>query len=507
MKNKNRVKNIITLELTKKWPMSAKELYDIVVKQRDGITYHAVHKAATQLVEQGVLEREGGKYLINHKWVENVKNMLDVIKHSYLSAKPLFLPGLKNFTKESETKTFIFENLEKADNYKKRLQWEYLMNEGEKTPYCSIINHPRSPLFAGERALNIMSLAQKAKSHAFILIEGNTPIDEWCADYYRNEYVKVQTNFNPAESCETAVLGDIIVQIYIPEWFRKQMNSFYQETADVSDVNIAELYSIYRRNAEIRLVIIKNKYMAKQLTSKIMENFKRDKLAIFDVNGTLVEGFLVTDFAEYFTLRGVFNPKIMEEIKILDRAYKQGEISFTASSKKIIEKYSEGLAGQKVEDIKKAAEDFVHEGRLPLFHYSKKLFNRVNSYYKTLIITKGTPEIAEAFKSIFPYDYALTSVLGIKDGKYTGKVSRNLAGKGNKEKVLIKWLHDQKADINSSLGFGDSHHDVSFLERVRFPFAIKPTKKLKAISKERGWKIYFEDINDKSIFEDIKKCL
>ena len=184
--HENGVKDHVVLAIAREWPLTAQQLYERIIKERSDIGYHAVHKCCQQLLKSGVTKREEKGYLISSAWLEKVSAIVDTLKRSYVYNKPLFLPSMKDLSQEGDTRTFTFDNLAEADNYRKRMQWEYLVLDGAKHPYCAMSRHLRSPLFASERSLNIMSMATKAKSNAFIMCAGSTVIDEWCADYYRN---------------------------------------------------------------------------------------------------------------------------------------------------------------------------------------------------------------------------------------------------------------------------------------------------------------------------------
>ncbi|MBI2584010.1 MAG: haloacid dehalogenase-like hydrolase [Candidatus Aenigmarchaeota archaeon] len=467
MAEENSVKNIVLYELARKWPENVHQLHERVLAKRPGITYHAVHKAVSQLTRHGVLKKDSNSYYISPDWTEGVSALLENIKNSYIYTKPAFLPGLKDFVQEGETKALIFDNLEKADDYKKRLQWEYLIATGERKPYCSMMQHLRSPIIASEKALNILTMAQQAKSEAFVLVAGNTPLDGWCADYYRNEFVKVQTDIKCAETCETAVLGDIVIQVYIPDDLQKALDAVYSRSQHVADISMPEFYSIYRRSANIKFAVMKNAEIAQQLRNQILENFKRSRIAAFDINGTLVEGFLVKRFLMYLTALGVVEDKYLEKANLLKEMESAGNIMHKKHIEKTMELYARALKGKKREEIEILADKFIAEGMhslYELFPFATRFFFRANSYFRTLAITKTTSEIMNAFLHILPFDFAITSELEVKNGVYTGRYTRNMAGYNAKKRALKQWL-EKNGERNIYIGFGNRPEDLAFLEK------------------------------------------
>ena len=72
-----------------------------------------------------------------------------------------------------------------------------------------------------------------------------------------------------------------------------------------------------------------------------------------------------------------------------------------------------------------------------------------------------------------------------------------------------KYLQEHDIDLQSSAGFGDSHHDLAFLEMVGYPIALNPNAKLEEVAREemasgRNWLILNE--NDK-VLDFVKSYL
>jgi len=508
--SKSTVKEQIFLELGKVKALNMTELHALVTKVRPGISYHAVYKALKNLVRHGVVEKNEDGYSISNKWVERVSAFFETAKRNYVYTKPIYLPGIKGFKESGETRIFIFENLEEAEKYRKQLQWEYLIS-GSKEPYCAMSGHLRSPLFSSERALNIMSMATKAKSKAFMLVAGDTQVDEWCADYYRNEFVRVQTGIKCTESCDTMILGDTVIQLYLPSDLREMIDAMYASVSEVSNLDVHQFYKkVYKELQDIKLVVIENPEIAHQLRAQIMAHFKFEKVAFFDVNGTLVNGFLAKIFAEYLSFNDKFDKKKLEQMVMLNTADKKGEITHDYLSDKVIRLYAEGLKGRAVEEIRDMARRFVDEGRVPLFRLSKRVFEWVNSYYRTIAITKAPEEIIEALKPIFAFDDIIASHLEVRDGKYTGKIKQTLNTKSEKAEAFEVWMNKTKCSLKGSLGFGNLYNDFSFLEQVEKPMLFgNPDLKSTQLAKKRGWPVFTESSDAHDVtkaINGVKRC-
>lgn len=503
---KKNSKDLVILALAKEHPLTIRQLHDRLKLDRPNVSYHAVHKAAGQLLRQGVLRKERKNYMLSTDWIENISAAIQRIAANCLYKEMANLPSLAEF-KENETRTFVFETLEEADKYRKMLQCEYLEKKGPKPPYCGMSRHLRSPLIVTERSFNLLTVATKSKSEVLLLVSEDTPLDEWCADYYRNELIFVQTGVPCAQNCDIMVLGDVVTQLHLPQKIHRYIDDVYARARNISEFDSQEFYRLaYATKGEIRFVVTRNAAIAEQLRQQVLSNFKREKIAIFDINECLVDGFFITDFADYLAFRGHFDKACSGAIKAAWMQYKKGEMDYGKAADLVIEKFAEGLNGQNVKLIRRLFEEFVEEGRLPLFNYSRRLFNLVRSYCKTLAITK-CPLFAGAMRSIFPFDFILDTRLGVKDDVYTGKIVQSLSGKGKKEAALKEWLRKTGASLKGSLGFGDSHHDLAFLNLVSHPFVLNPGKEMRSIAKKKKWPVFDQMSKVDDIVASVKKEL
>lgn len=91
------VKDLVIYRLSQNSLATVNDLHTAIEKQRNGISYHAVHKACRQLVVQGVLRRDKKMYLISPEWVERLCKFMDRVKASYSGQKFVNMAGLKEF--------------------------------------------------------------------------------------------------------------------------------------------------------------------------------------------------------------------------------------------------------------------------------------------------------------------------------------------------------------------------------------------------------------------------
>ena len=262
-----RVKGTIIKVLSEQGSLNLNEIYKIIVRSYFlNVTRQAVHKMLKNLQDQNVLIQQEKKYSINLSWVEELEQFSKKLKNGILLHSPIYLEGLSDFKEFSGEKIFTFDSLNAAEEYRKKLQKEYLTQVGKKPVYVGYSKHIKSPLVYSEKSISILNLIKKNNSECIILVSGNSKTDEWCAQYYRNEFIRVKIGCDLTNNCEMMVLGDVITQLFIPIELQKKFDELYLKTDQIGKINIPKLFDqIYSSNEEIKFIVYKNNELANQL--------------------------------------------------------------------------------------------------------------------------------------------------------------------------------------------------------------------------------------------------
>jgi phosphoserine phosphatase len=442
--NGKNVKDVIILSLSHEWPLTVRKLHNAIEKRGMSVSYHAVHKACQQLISQGILKREKIGYMISMDWIEHVSSLLEGMKKNYIYNRPMLLPSLKDFKSEGDTRTFVFENLAEADAYRKRLQQEYGLEDGQKKPYISTSMHLRSPLLYSEKSFRLATLANKMKIDCYLLVGGSTPVDEWCADYYRMQSHFVRTGVRCSDACDIGVLGNVIVQLYLPEKVRQNIEQAFN-VKDISGINVPEFYrQIYLAPAEARLVVSYNSELAEQLRQQVLSQFERRESAIFDVDESFVSPGVLCDIA-----KKLFDEKAGADVVRLVERFERGALSGEKFLQQYPKLWARALRGRNSEEVKgmirALLRDNISSNRI--WQHSARLFHLVRSYYMPVAVSAMPAEIIQA--SDFSFDAILTSEAEVVGGKYTGRLQKDLGGPDAKKAAVEKWLSGRPA-----IGFG-----------------------------------------------------
>ncbi|MFC2143341.1 HAD family hydrolase [Candidatus Aenigmatarchaeota archaeon] len=500
------VKNLVIRILSNKWPLTAKKIYNIIKNRYNyNVSYQAVHKAIKQLVGDGILSKNNKEVSINLEWIENLKTFSENVRKHYLKGSPLFLPGLKEFREEGEVKTFIFDNLKDADTYRKQLQREFILDKSRKNSYCGMSFHLKSPLIFSEQSLKSLRMVKEHKVKCFIIVKGDSAIDKWCANYYKKDFIDVKTNVKFHGDCDVMVLDDIITQMYIPNKIQQDMDKFHLYTKNVSEIDIPEMNkNIFEIKAKIKFVVFRNPDIAEQLRRSVISNFREDKIAVFDIDGVLVETPICIDFYKYLSDRGVVKRSMAKSVEKLIKNHYSGKMSYTKLSEKYSNTFVKFLKGMKQKDFQKLATDFITENSHKYMEM-KNIFDFVHSFRKTVAITSNPSELVKAMRAIFPFDHIIPIKFETKRGVYTGKIIRDFVSKDSKTVAFQKFVKSNEINLEDSLGFGDTEHDAGFMKMVETAVAMNPKKKFKEMAEKNKWIIYTKKESKDVLLKKIKK--
>ena len=264
------VKSAILSLLLHGHPLTVKKIHNALKRKwAFSVTYQAVHKAVHNLYGQNILTKSKKGYVIKNAWVNQLEEFIKTFKQNYLKEK-----GLKEAIWEGNTQILTFATFEDAENYRKKLQQEFFSKPGAKI-FAQETPHIRSPLIYSEKSLTLLNLVKQYNAQCYILTAGNTAIDEWCADYYRQSNVKVKTGIDCAQDCQIMVMNDTIVQMYIPSEISKAMDEIYAKAKKVGDISVPDLHrNVYKKKTNVKMIITKNKELAEHVKDKIIGSFE-----------------------------------------------------------------------------------------------------------------------------------------------------------------------------------------------------------------------------------------
>jgi len=211
-------------------------------------------------------------------------------------------------------------------------------------------------------------------------------------------------------------------------------------------------------------------------------------IALFDVDGVLVNGFTMMSLGRLLFRRGILPRRRWLKVLADYAAYRTGAISYAQFAATSKPDFALALAGLSKAKVVQAAKELCQK-RLRLYWYAEPLVKLFRGHDILTVAISGAPEecmpplktrlgLGEFYGTIFEVD---------SRGAYTGRISRNMAIRASKEAVTNALR--QRADFSNSFAFGDTDQDLPLLENVAHPVAMNPKGELLKIAAARGWKV------------------
>lgn len=226
----------------------------------------------------------------------------------------------------------------------------------------------------------------------------------------------------------------------------------------------------------------------------------RQKIAVFDIDGTVFRSSLLIEAFNALVAHGVFPESAQRGIKRDYTAWLDRKGHYDDYLMRVVRVYYRHLKGKPASTVDPILNEVVHAQRNRVYRYTRDLIPRLRTKGYCLIALSNSPYlVVERFASAFAFDHVIGRTSEIKDGIYTGR--NTLDGKPfpidvklDKPKLLNDFLaaHGIVANLTRSIAVGDSEGDLDILSTVGIPITFNPSSQLARIARRKGWSIVVE---------------
>lgn len=220
---------------------------------------------------------------------------------------------------------------------------------------------------------------------------------------------------------------------------------------------------------------------------------KSNKLAIFDIDGTIFRSSLLIEMVEALVVKGLFSEKTKS---VYAKAYKnwsnrQGSYEDYISA--VVVAFEKNIKGVSNDAFIKIAKQVVDDNKDRVYRYTRDLIKDLKKKNYYLLAISHSPKVIVqsfcqelGFDKVYGRDYEVD-----KNNRYTGK-TLHLDLISDKAKMLRHALEKENLTLVGSIGVGDSDGDITLLKMVETPICFNPNSKLYAKAKRLGWKVVVE---------------
>lgn len=219
------------------------------------------------------------------------------------------------------------------------------------------------------------------------------------------------------------------------------------------------------------------------------------KLALFDLDGTLFRWQLYHALVFELKNLGVFSEKTAENIDLALIEWQGKRKTWDEYEIVVMDELKSYLPGMKVATFETAARRVVEGSGHKIYSYTRKLASSLKADgYFLLAVTGSYQEVAEPFAKIYGFDDCIGALLPRSDGAFTGPDSVR-AVYGQKAERVHEYLSNKDITLEGSIAVGDSGSDIDMLELATRPIAFNPSVELLDVALERGWQVTIERKN------------
>jgi len=222
-----------------------------------------------------------------------------------------------------------------------------------------------------------------------------------------------------------------------------------------------------------------------------MDN-KKNKLAVFDIDGTIFRKNLAFELIDELAWMKIFDKTVRSELLKTYTNWLDHKGVYDDYRKALVSLYSKSIIGCRQEEILKASRIVVPFYKDRTYVFTLDLIKKLKKEDYAIIAISGSPsEIVEEYNKYMQFDAVFGSVYELDaNGAYTG----NAVFEPTKDKgqVVRQYLTENNLTLDGSYGVGDTESDASFLKIVENPIAFNPNDNLKKIAEQENWRIVVE---------------
>lgn len=214
-----------------------------------------------------------------------------------------------------------------------------------------------------------------------------------------------------------------------------------------------------------------------------------NKIALFDLDHTLIHGDSDWLWGEHLTEKGITDKNFRRENNNFQESYLAGTLDSTAYLKFVLTPMKQ----QSLEKWQAIRSAYLEQKIAPLITDIVKEFIAWHDRqgYELVIITATNSFITRPIADMFEVPHLIASDIEIKDGIITGNPEGIPCFKEGKVKKLHQWFAGRGIKLNevNTRFYSDSINDLPLLNTVNKPIATNPCEQLKTIAVQNNWTI------------------
>jgi HAD superfamily hydrolase (TIGR01490 family) len=213
------------------------------------------------------------------------------------------------------------------------------------------------------------------------------------------------------------------------------------------------------------------------------------RLALFDLDNTLLAGDSDFEWAQYLIEQGVLDREVYEaRNQAFYDQYKAG----TLDIHEFLDFQLRPLARHPRAQLDAWHADYLARKVLPMVAPGALALLERHKDDVRVIVTATNSFVTAPIARHLGVVHLIATDPEQQDGQFTGRVAGTPSFREGKVTRLLDWLHAQGKtwdDVAESWFYSDSLNDLPLLDHVHHPVAVDPDPTLKAHAEARGWPV------------------
>lgn len=228
---------------------------------------------------------------------------------------------------------------------------------------------------------------------------------------------------------------------------------------------------------------------------------KKNKLAVFDIDGTIFRKNLAFELIDELAWMKVFSREVRNKLTNLYSNWLDHKGTYEEYRRALVDLYAENIKGCSREAVMNASKIVVPFYKDRTYVFANNLIQKLKEESYCLIAISGSPcEIVEEYNKYLKFDAVFGSVYQMDENMvYTG--AADFEPTKDKGQVVRQYAAEKGLSFAESYGIGDTESDASFLKIVENPIAFNPNSNLRSIAEKNKWRIVVEK---KDVIYEIK---
>lgn len=217
------------------------------------------------------------------------------------------------------------------------------------------------------------------------------------------------------------------------------------------------------------------------------------KVAIFDIDGTIFRSSLLIQIVERLIEEGIFSKQKAQDFAREKNAWLDRKGEYHDYIMAVVKTFVSNIKGVAYSDFSRIGEEVVAEQKDRVYRYTRDLIKELQKKDYFLLAVSHSPKgILDQFCKRLGFDkvYGLYYETGPSE-RFTGKIAEE-AFMLNKAAVVQHAVAKEGLALQGSIGVGDTESDIPFLELVERPICFNPNAKLFAHAKRNKWEVVVE---------------